>query len=199
MNTAHERDAIVAGADGSPAALQAVRWAAVEARNYSCPLRLVHTLQWPLVGYPIPPGLRADWTNEIHEQGCAWLWQAEKAANLIAPEVRVEVHLLAGDPRQCLLTDAESARELMSPIPRKSYSKQTQRQVDQEVARLLGEAEDRAVSLLKRHRAALDRLASVLMDQETVDGGAVLNSLRDEPAPDTEGRGDFIPAAPRGK
>lgn len=85
------------------------------------------------------------------------------------------------------------------PIPRKPYSKQTQRQVDQEVARLLGEAEDRMVSLLKRHRAALDRLASVLMDQETVDGGAVLNSLRDEPAPDTEGRGDLIPAAPRGK
>lgn len=113
MNTAHELDAIVAGVDGSQAALQAVRWAAVEARNYSCPLRLVHTLQWPLVGYPIPPGLRADWTNEIHEQGCAWLRQAEEAANLTAPEVRVEVHLLAGDPRQCLLTEAESARELV--------------------------------------------------------------------------------------
>lgn len=113
MNTAHELDAIVAGVDGSQAALQAVRWAAVEARNYSCPLRLGHTLQWPLVGYPIPPGLRADWTNEIHEQGCAWLWQAEKATNLIAPEVRVEVHLLAGDPhpaKAVLQTDPAPGR-----------------------------------------------------------------------------------------
>ena len=113
MNTADKLDPIVAGVDGSQAALQAVCWAAVEARNMSCPLRLVHTLQWPLVGYPIPPGLRADWTNEIHEQGCAWLRQAEEMAKLTAPEVRVQVHLLAGDPRQCLLTEADSARELV--------------------------------------------------------------------------------------
>jgi cell division protease FtsH len=82
----------------------------------------------------------------------------------------------------------------MSQIPRGPYSEQTQRQVDQEVARLLGEAEDRAVSLLKRHRSALDRLAGVLMDQETVDGSAVLNSLRAEPStPETDGHGGFLP------
>lgn len=47
------------------------------------------------------------------------------------------------------------------------------------------------------HRAALDRLASVLMEQETVDGSAVLNSLRDEQAaPDTDGRGELLPLAP---
>lgn len=89
--------------------------------------------------------------------------------------------------------------DAINQIPRGPYSEQTQRQVDQEVARLLGEAEDRAISLLKRHRAALDRLTSVLMDQETVDGSTVLNSLRDEPAPDTKGRGDLMPAAPKGK
>jgi cell division protease FtsH len=84
-----------------------------------------------------------------------------------------------------------------SQTPRGPYSEQTQRQVDQEVARLLGEAEDRAVNLLKRHRAALDRLASVLVEQETVDGSTVLNSLRGEqPAPDTNGRGHFMLVAP---
>ena len=87
--------------------------------------------------------------------------------------------------------------DAISQIPRGPYSEQTQRQVDQEVARLLREAEDRAVTMLKRHRAALARLASVLMEQETVDGSAVLNSLRDEqPAPDTDGHGDFMPVAP---
>ncbi|HEX5345836.1 MAG TPA: AAA family ATPase [Pseudonocardiaceae bacterium] len=60
--------------------------------------------------------------------------------------------------------------DAMSQIPRGPYSEQTQRQVDQEVARLLREAEDRAVAVLTKHRAALDHLASVLMDQETVDG-----------------------------
>ncbi len=43
MNTAHTPGAIVAGVDGSQAALQAVRWAAVEARSVQ---RLVHTVQW---------------------------------------------------------------------------------------------------------------------------------------------------------
>ncbi|MGH4008314.1 MAG: hypothetical protein ACRDTH_09220 [Pseudonocardiaceae bacterium] len=75
--------------------------------------------------------------------------------------------------------------DAISQIPRGPYSEQTQRQVDQEVARLLREAEDRAVTVLTRHRAALDRLAGVLMEQETVDGSAVLNSLRDEqPTPE---------------
>jgi nucleotide-binding universal stress UspA family protein len=113
MSAANALDAVVAGVDGSQSALQAIRWAAIEARDVSCPLRLVHTLQWPLVGYPVPPGLRADWTNEFHEQGCAWLREAEEAAKLTAPGVQVQVHLLTGDPRQCLLAEAESARELV--------------------------------------------------------------------------------------
>lgn len=113
MNTADTHDAIVAGVDGSHAALQAVRWAAIEARNLSFPLRLVHALQWPLVSYPLPAGLRADWTREIHEQGYEWLCEAEEAANLAAPGVQVQVHLHTGDPRQCLLAEAESARELV--------------------------------------------------------------------------------------
>ncbi|MGH4007146.1 MAG: universal stress protein [Pseudonocardiaceae bacterium] len=113
MTAANALDAVVAGVDGSQAALQAVRWAAIEARDVPCSLRLVHTLQWPLVGYPAPPGLRADWTNEIHEQGCEWLREAEEAATLTAPEVQVQVRLLTGDPRQCLLSEAENARELV--------------------------------------------------------------------------------------
>lgn len=62
---------------------------------------------------------------------------------------------------------------------------------------MLSEAEDRAVTVLKQHRGALERLASVLVEQETVDGSAVLNSLRDEPpTPEMDGHGHFMPAAP---
>lgn len=113
MNTANTPGAIVAGVDGSQAALHAVRWAAVEARSVQCPLRLVHTVQWPLVSYPIPPGLRADWTREMHQEGRGWLSQAKETAELAAPGVHTEVHLFTGDPRQQLLTEAQHARELV--------------------------------------------------------------------------------------
>jgi cell division protease FtsH len=57
------------------------------------------------------------------------------------------------------------------------YAEQTQRLIDREAARLLREAEQRAVSLLSEHRSALDRLAALLADRETVDGQAVLDVL----------------------
>jgi cell division protease FtsH len=62
---------------------------------------------------------------------------------------------------------------------RRPYSEQTQRMVDQEVARLLREAEERATGLLRTHRPALDRLTNLLLAEETVDGSIVLATLRD--------------------
>ncbi len=53
------------------------------------------------------------------------------------------------------------------------YSEETQRVVDEEVARLLREAEATAVDLLTRHRSALDALAAELLEHETVDGSVV--------------------------
>jgi cell division protease FtsH len=50
--------------------------------------------------------------------------------------------------------------------------------VDQEVARLLREAEERAVAMLNDHRDALDYLAERLMEQETIDGKVVLEVLQ---------------------
>ncbi|HEY2167956.1 MAG TPA: ATP-dependent zinc metalloprotease FtsH [Jatrophihabitantaceae bacterium] len=58
------------------------------------------------------------------------------------------------------------------------YSEQTQRLVDTEVARLLREAEARAVELLRAHRGELDRLAELLMAEETVDGSVVEATVR---------------------
>jgi cell division protease FtsH len=50
------------------------------------------------------------------------------------------------------------------------YAEATQRVVDQEVAKLLREAEQRAAGLLSEHRDALDRLTEVLLERETIDG-----------------------------
>jgi cell division protease FtsH len=59
------------------------------------------------------------------------------------------------------------------------YSEETQRIVDQQVALLLRTAEQTALDLLRSHRAALDRLAELLLAHETVDGGVVLKTLRE--------------------
>jgi cell division protease FtsH len=50
------------------------------------------------------------------------------------------------------------------------YAEATQRVVDEEVGRLLRQAEDRATRMLTEHRDALDRLTELLLERETVDG-----------------------------
>jgi cell division protease FtsH len=53
------------------------------------------------------------------------------------------------------------------------YAEATQRAIDQEVAKLLREAEATATDLLKTHREPLDRLVALLMEKETIDGSEV--------------------------
>jgi cell division protease FtsH len=53
------------------------------------------------------------------------------------------------------------------------YAEATQAAIDAEVARLLRQAEVRAVDLLRSHRADLDGLVDLLLEQETVDGSQV--------------------------
>jgi cell division protease FtsH len=50
------------------------------------------------------------------------------------------------------------------------YAEATQRVVDEEVGKLLREAEGRATVMLTGHRDALDRLTDLLLERETVDG-----------------------------
>ncbi|OLZ63130.1 cell division protein FtsH [Streptomyces sp. IMTB 2501] len=72
---------------------------------------------------------------------------------------------------------------------RPAYSEQTQRIVDEEVARLLRQAEQRAITLVRGHRSALESLAGQLVTRETVDGSVVLDVLRQEHSP-ADGRDD---------
>ena len=53
------------------------------------------------------------------------------------------------------------------------FAEATQAAIDAEVARMLREAERRAVEILEEHREQLDRLVALLVSKETVDGSEV--------------------------
>ena len=57
-----------------------------------------------------------------------------------------------------------------NPFAGRPYAEETQRSIDQEVARLLREAEDTATALLRGHRQTLDRVVALLLERETIDG-----------------------------
>jgi cell division protease FtsH len=50
------------------------------------------------------------------------------------------------------------------------YAEATQRVIDEEVAKLLRQAEQRATAMLTEQRDALDRLTELLLERETIDG-----------------------------
>jgi cell division protease FtsH len=66
-------------------------------------------------------------------------------------------------------------------VSSRPFSESTQAEIDREVSRLLREAEQQAVSLLKGHEAQLDQLSSLLLDQETVGGETVYELLGIKP------------------
>jgi cell division protease FtsH len=53
------------------------------------------------------------------------------------------------------------------------YAEATQAAIDGEVSKLLRQAEERSVNLLRAHRAELDSLVALLLEKETVDGSDV--------------------------
>jgi cell division protease FtsH len=65
------------------------------------------------------------------------------------------------------------------------FAEETQAKIDAEVARLVRDAERRAVDLLQEHREDINRLSAMLVEQETVDGSVVYQILG---IPEAEGR-----------
>lgn len=55
-------------------------------------------------------------------------------------------------------------------LMRAELSPETTRQIDQEMRRLIEAAQERAMSLLREHRAVLDEIARVLIEKEVIDG-----------------------------
>ena len=68
-----------------------------------------------------------------------------------------------------LSPDSPNYLGLDNPGPR-AYAEETQRDIDQEVARILRQAERKATDLLTGHRPALDCLIDLLQEKETIDG-----------------------------
>ena len=58
-------------------------------------------------------------------------------------------------------------------IRSRDYAEATQALIDEEVGRLLKEADQRATSILQEHRDMLDRLTELLMEREMIDGAEV--------------------------
>ena len=71
-------------------------------------------------------------------------------------------------------------------VTSRPYAEATQRVIDEEVSRLLADAEERANALLERHRDELMRIVDLLLKRETIDGADVEEIVgkpgRSEPA-----------------
>ncbi len=69
-----------------------------------------------------------------------------------------------------------------SAVTSRPFSEQTQAILDAEVARMLREAEQRSIGILKEHRDVVDNLVALLVENETVDGSEVYKIAgREEP------------------
>jgi cell division protease FtsH len=66
-------------------------------------------------------------------------------------------------------------------IRSRQHAEATQRVIDEEVERLLKEANERATTLLSDHRDALDRVMALLLERETIDGGDVMAAAGEQP------------------
>jgi cell division protease FtsH len=66
-------------------------------------------------------------------------------------------------------------------VTTRQYAEETQRVIDEEVSRLLKEADDRATALLESRRDALDKVVAQLLERETIDGEDVEAALGKEP------------------
>ena len=66
------------------------------------------------------------------------------------------------------------------------YAESTQRTIDEEVSRLLKEAQERASSLLSAHRAEIDKVVELLLEKETIDGKQLEQIVMASPQAPTE-------------
>ncbi len=81
----------------------------------------------------------------------------------------------------------------------RNYSEKIAEEIDDEVRRLIEDAQERARNVLREHRDLLDKLATVLLEVETLEGESLtklLNSDPNEPWPPPESGQPTEPPAP---
>jgi cell division protease FtsH len=120
------------------------------------------------------------------------------AANDLAGATELAVHMVRDwglSPRLGPIGyGADGAAYLGAPALQgqaRPYAEGTQQVIDEEVSRLLQEAEARAVSVLTEHRAALDAVVGLLLDRETISGDDLVQVVRQ-----TDGEVPALPGEP---
>jgi len=103
---------IVVGVDGSPSALQAVRWAAEEAVRRGLPLRLVTVYSTPI---GLPGGIVEPAVVEqaLQEQGKRWLHEAQGIAHEVSSELGNDLALMAAAVVPALVHESVNASMLV--------------------------------------------------------------------------------------
>jgi nucleotide-binding universal stress UspA family protein len=102
------RRPVVAGVDGSDAALAAVRWAAREAERQRLPLRLIQAFSWPNLRHLGEVDLGVDPHEVLLGLAREELAAAADAAAAVAPGIEIEQQVETGYPIPVL--EAESRR-----------------------------------------------------------------------------------------
>ncbi|WP_214411505.1 universal stress protein [Sphaerisporangium fuscum] len=102
---------VVAGTDGSPRALTAVRWAADDAARRDRGLRIVHVIEPWTFDQPLatPPGFH----DSLCDHARSLLDEAAATARERVPNLDVETETLIGSIRKELLKETDGADELV--------------------------------------------------------------------------------------
>ncbi|SCL24063.1 Nucleotide-binding universal stress protein, UspA family [Micromonospora pallida] len=108
MNSAHDA-AVVVGVDGSPAALRAVRLAAVEAARRHRPLRVVHAFVWPLLHISGAPPAGGPPGSGLRQQARRFVDEAVAQARAAVPDLPVTGEIIDGGPAAVLLGESVTA------------------------------------------------------------------------------------------
>ena len=93
------RRPVLVGVDGSVSAQAALAWAAAEASYRRCPLRIVHTFTWPMIGDPFGLNLTEPMNDGLRAAARWILSEAENQARQACP--RHQGHRRAVCGRRC--------------------------------------------------------------------------------------------------
>jgi cell division protease FtsH len=113
------------------------------------------------------------------------------ASNDLASATQVATRMVREfgmSPRLGPVGFSEEGPQYLGPqqLTTRTYAEETQRVIDEEVSRLLKEADDRAGALLKSRRGALEAVVARLLERETIDGEEVEEELGKERVDDIE-------------
>lgn len=100
---------VVVGVDGSPSALDAVRWAAREAQLRDVPLRLVHVGHVEPVRHPRQVSPPQEYQAALLDQGQHFLDEASEAARDTVPDLPVSTDLHTGNIADTLVNESKHA------------------------------------------------------------------------------------------